>query len=235
VAAGLVGAWGAAIGVAWLRVALDDGGPSKSAGTVAQGHLEHGRPIRPWGPGYATYSYLGAAIGRQYVNEAVRDALVASFAAVAAREPRRTIVVGETGWPSGGRFWPHRTHQNGLSVDVFMPLMDATGAPARPDTWPWNKFGYGLEFDAEGRLGGLRIDFEGLAGFLRELQAQAGARGLAIQKVIIAPEFVPLLLATPSGQQIGPLAALLSRGPAWVRHDEHFHVDFTGATVGRSP
>ncbi len=87
-------------------------------------------------------------------------------------------------------------------------------------------FGYSLEFDAEGRLGDVRIDFEGLAGFLRELWARASSRGLTLQKVIIAPEYVPILLATPSGRQLGPIADLLSRGPAWVRHDEHFHVDF---------
>jgi penicillin-insensitive murein endopeptidase len=224
--AGLVVAWGAAVGVAWLRVAVEGGDPSRSSGTVAQGRLEHGRPMRPWGPGYVTYSFLGAALGRQYVHGAVRDALEASFAAVASHEPRRAFVVGETGWPAGGQFRPHRTHQNGLSIDIFMPLVDGAGAPATPGTWPWNKLGYGLEFDAEGRLGSLRIDFEALAGLLRELQTQATARGLVIQRVMIAPEYVPLLLAMPSGRQLGTLADVLSRWPAWVRHDEHFHVDF---------
>jgi penicillin-insensitive murein DD-endopeptidase len=71
-----------------------------------------------------------------------------------------------------------------------------------------------------------RIDFEALTSFLRELQAHASARGLAIQKVIITPEYVPLLLETRSGGQLGALADVLSRRPAWVRHDEHFHVDF---------
>jgi penicillin-insensitive murein endopeptidase len=160
------------------------------------------------------------------VNGSVADALAAAFAASAEREPRHTFVVGETGWPGGGRFRPHRTHQNGLSVDVFMPVADAQGEPAKLGTWPWNKFGYGLELDASGRMGTLRIDFEGLAAFLRELQVQASKRGLAIQKVIIAPEYVPLLLATPSGQQLGVIADILSRRPAWVRHDDHIHVEF---------
>jgi len=228
---GLGVAWGATVGAAWLRVAVADREPSRSSGTVAKGHLEHGRPLRPWGQGYATYSFLGAALGRQYVHAAVRDAVEAACAASAGREPRRTFVLGETGWPDGGRLRPHRTHQNGLSVDVFMPLIDGSRAPTVPSTWPWNKLGYGLELDAEGRLGDLRIDFEALAAFLRDLQAEAAFRGLAVQKVIIAPEYVPLLLATPSGRQLGKLADVLSRGPAWVRHDEHFHVDFAGVGI----
>lgn len=222
---------GATVGAGWLRVALADKEPSRSSGTVAKGRLEHGRPLRPWGEGYATYSFLGAVLGRQYVHAAVRDALEAACTATAGRDPRRTFVLGEMGWPGGGRFRPHRTHQNGMSVDVFMPLVDRNGAPATPQTWPWNKFGYGLEFDAEGRLGNLRIDFEALAGFLRELQTQAATRDLAITKIIIAPEYVPLVLATPSGRQLGKLAEALSRGPAWVRHDEHFHVDFGEAAA----
>ncbi len=218
-------AWGATVGAAWLRVAMSNKEPSRSHGTVAKGWLEHGRPLRPWGQGYATYSFLGAALGRQYVHAAVRDALEAAFAAANKREPRRTFVVGETGWPSGGGFRPHRTHQNGTSVDIFMPVVDSAGAPARFGTWPWNKFGYGIEFEAQGRRGDLRIDFEYLAGFLLELQSEAAARGLAIERIIIAPEYVPLLLTTPFGQRLGALADVLSRKPAGVRHDEHFHID----------
>jgi penicillin-insensitive murein endopeptidase len=216
----------ALIGLAWLRVAMDGAEPSRPFGTTASGRLEDGHVIPPWGQGYVAYSFIGAVLGRQYVDGRVRDALTAALAVRAAAEPGRTFVVGETGWPHGGRFRPHRSHQNGRSVDVFMPVETQRGNPQMLGIWPWNKFGYGFEFDEAGRLGDLRISFESVAALLIELDHQAHERGLAIQKVFIAPEYVPHLLATPSGHHLGALEMVLSRRPAWVRHDEHFHVDF---------
>lgn len=52
-------------------------------------------------------------------------------------------------------------------------------------TWPWNKFGYGLEFDERGEMGDLRIQFESVAAFLLEVEGQARRRGLRIARVII--------------------------------------------------
>jgi penicillin-insensitive murein endopeptidase len=226
------GAWLVAFGVAHGRVARDDAVPSRSIGTPAQGRLEHGHPIPPSGSGFVTYSYLGSALGRQYVHGAVRDLLVEVFAACARDRPDRRFIVGETGWPQGGRFWPHKSHENGLSVDVFMPLRDETGRARDVTTWPWKKFGYGLEFDVEGKLGDLSIDFDELALLLTEIDARAPAFGLRVQQIIVAPEYVPLILATPSGKKMGRLSAALLRRPVWWRHDEHVHVDFATQRPG---
>ncbi len=216
----------AAVGGAHLRVELDDPTlASRSVGTPEHGSLEQGHPLPPSGTGYVTYSYLGSALGRQYVHGAVRDLLVEAFAACHKARPDRRFVVGETGWPHGGRFWPHKSHENGLSVDVFMPVRDRAGQARDLPTWPWNRFGYGLELDASGSLGELHIDFDDLALWLVELGARAPAFGLRVRKIIVAPEYVPLLLASPSGHKLGALAGALQRGPGWWRHDEHVHVD----------
>ncbi len=237
----------AAVGVGWVasyagaraRVALDDELPSRSTGTPAHGALEHGHPMPPSGPGFVTYSYLGSALGRQHVHGAVRDLLLDAFRATAALRPDRHFVLGETGWRSGGHFWPHDTHQAGTSVDVFMPLRDAEGHARDVRTWPWDRFGYGHDFDHEGKLGGDHIDFDDLAVLLTELGARASAFGLQVSKIIVAPEYVPLLLATPTGARLGPLAPLLTRHASSWRHDEHVHVDFTvvgaRATRGSNP
>lgn len=218
--------------IPWIRVALETSQPSRSLGTRADGSLEHGRPMPPSGRGFVTYSRLGATLGRQYLHADARDALLASFRASAQREPGRVHVVAETGWPRGGRFRPHRTHRNGLSADVLMPMRDARSRPARLSTTPWTKFGYAHELDATGRIGSgrraLKADFDALAAWLLDLEAASRERGLRIERVIIAPEYVPLVLATPSGQRLGALAPLLSRKPSWIRHDEHVHVDFVG-------
>ncbi|WP_232287263.1 penicillin-insensitive murein endopeptidase [Anaeromyxobacter dehalogenans] len=226
VAAVAVAAFPATLAVAWVRVLADGNTPSRVFGTVARGSIEHAHVIPPWGPGYVTYSFLGAALGRQYVDGRVRDTLLASFAARSRAEGGRRFVVGETGWPGGGRFRPHRSHQNGMAVDVFVPLRTRRGDAAEIGTWPWNTFGYGLEFDHRGERDDRRIDFEALAALLLEVDGQATRHGLRVGRVILAPEFVPLVLDTPSGRRLDRLGDRITRKPAWVRHDEHVHLDF---------
>src|SRR5438128_1746306 len=83
-AAGLLALGPLLLALAWARVGLERALPG-------------GRPVPLWGPGYRTYSLLGAALGRQYLAPAARDALCAALSAQAAREPGRTFLVGETG------------------------------------------------------------------------------------------------------------------------------------------
>jgi penicillin-insensitive murein endopeptidase len=85
--------------------------------------------------------------------------------------------------------------------------------------------GYGLEFDSNGCLGSPRIDFESVAAHLLAIQEAARRNSLRIERVIIAPRYIPLLEARSSGQRIGDSIPFM-RTEAWIRHDEHYHVDF---------
>jgi penicillin-insensitive murein endopeptidase len=208
---------------------------SRSIGTVSKGRLEGGVSFPASGEGFATYSYLGWSVGRQYVHSAVRAAVMAAFKEQSAADQGRTFILGETGKQEGGPFPPHQTHQNGMSVDVFMPVNEPDGNPTVVSCWPWNKFGYNLEFDDAGQMGDLQIDFETLAALLLELERQGRAHGVRIAKIIVAPEYIPLLLDTPSGRSFGALKDTLVRGAVWVRHDEHFHVDFSIAIPSLLP
>jgi penicillin-insensitive murein endopeptidase len=150
---------------------------------------------------------------------------VAAFARLHDDVPDRTFVLGETGLKAGGRFPPHRTHQNGLSVDIFMPVRDSESRHVLIPTAPWNKFGYSLEFDSRGAGEGLTLDFESLAELLVEVHRQAALHALAVERIIVAPEYVDRVLAAKAAG-IRQLDPLLTRKPAWVRHDEHVHIDF---------
>lgn len=108
----------------------------------------------------------------------------------------------------------------------MVPLRSAAGEVTTLPTWPWTRFGYDLEFDAQGRRGAQHIDFEAIALHLAALERAARQHGTRIERLILAPEFLPLLWAAPSGHGLKSRIAVL-RGPAWVRHDEHYHVDFT--------
>lgn len=92
-----------------------------------------------------------------------------AYAAMARRHPDVRFVYGETGLAEGGPFKPHRTHQNGLAVDFFVPVRNRESESVPLPTHVLNKWGYDVELDGKLRF---------------------------------------------------------STRPAWVRHDEHYHVDF---------
>ena len=200
--------------------------PSESIGRPGAGRLRHGKRLPTSGSNFRAYSRLGAALGRTAVNDRVRDAVVEAYAALARTAPELRFVYGETGWPSGGPFPPHRSHQNGMSVDFMVPVRRLTnGRVAELPTAPWNKFGYGIEFDSTGRWGELVIDFPAIAAHLEALAAAAPRHGLRIDRVIFAPELETRLRALPTTPAAVRRLPFL-RGQVWVRHDEHYHVDF---------
>lgn len=198
---------------------------SRCYGTVAQGRLEGGVKLPGGGANFSAYSGLAAAAGRTYVHAKVADVIVASYAALQARTPGVHYVYGETGWATGGSFKPHRTHQNGLSVDFFVPVRDAQGRSVPLPTAALTRFGYDLEFDADARHGQHRIDFTALAEHLYALHIAAKTQGVGIARVIFDTAYLPALLATPRGPYLRQHLPFMKSKP-WVRHDEHYHVDF---------
>jgi len=206
--------------------ALEDTTPSRSIGSPSNGSLEHGKRLPTSGHNFGCYSRVGTLLGRNSVHSSVRDAVVDAYAVLEKRAPGWHFTYGETGWPRGGRFRPHRSHQNGLSVDFMMPLRDIkTNEPVRYPASPLNKFGYGLEFDQRGALETNEIDFEVLARHLAALDEASKRHGLVIAKVILAPEYLPLLWSTDTGKTLRTKLPFMET-PAWVRHDEHYHVEF---------
>lgn len=147
-----------------------------------------------------------------------------AYAALEKTMPDKVFVYGETGLANGGRFRPHRTHQNGLSVDFMVPVIDASGRSVPLPTSVLNKFGYGIKFDSAGRYKGYQIDFEAIAEHLYQLHAAASARGIGIGLVIFEPTLQPRLFATKRGEFLRTLP--LMKKQAWIRHDNHYHVDF---------
>ncbi|HYP75475.1 MAG TPA: penicillin-insensitive murein endopeptidase [Polyangiaceae bacterium] len=208
--------------------AFEDNRPSTSIGTVSNGSLENGKRLPTSGPNYTAYSRVGALLGRNTVHSSVRDVVVEAYGALESSAPGWLFTYGETGWPSGGRIRPHRSHQNGLSVDFMMPVRSAASAhePVRFPASLFNQAGYGLEFDRFGVHERYQIDFEIVARHLLALTDASRHHGLTIRKVIVAPEYLPLLRATPSGSSLHEKLPFMHNS-AWVRHDEHYHVDFS--------
>ncbi len=199
--------------------------PSECYGRVGKGRLDGGVQLPLRGENFSAYSVVAVGAGRTYLHATAAKSVVDAYTRLAATSPASQFVYGETGLASGGRFSPHRTHQNGLSIDFFVPVRDLSGKPALLPTGTLPRFGYDIEFDASGAYQQYRIDFAALAEHLYQLHAAARANGAGIDKVIIDTAFMPQLFATPRGPWL-QLNLPFMKGKPWVRHDEHYHVDF---------
>ncbi len=199
--------------------------PSQSIGTPASGSLINGKRLPTRGENFICYSYLGALLGRNSVHHKVRDTVIQTYGQLAKEHPDKTFVYGETGWPGGGTFRPHKTHQNGLSVDFMVPVVNTKGQSVPLPGSVFNKWGYGIEFDGQGRYKNYQIDFETMATHVGVLAKTAQANGLRLSRVIFAPDLQTHLFNTETGKLIHGRVAF-SKNPSWVRHDDHYHIDF---------
>jgi penicillin-insensitive murein DD-endopeptidase len=195
-------------------------------GTVSKGQLSGGVQLPPQGVNFAAYSSTGVEIGRTYVHDRVRQAVLEAYANVRTTLPDKTYVYGETGFAHGGPIPPHRTHQAGLSVDFMVPVLDDAGRSVPLPSSPSNKFGYALEFDDQGRIPGYRIDFDAMAEQLYQISITSRRHGLTIQRVIFDPRLTERLFnSSRHGAELQRILPFMKARP-WIRHDEHYHIDF---------
>lgn len=194
-------------------------------GSTSQGRLEGGVKLPSSGPNFVSYGSIPELAGRTYVHEKVRDVLVAAFKLLESEEPGKVFKYAETGKESGGSFPPHKTHQNGLSVDLMVPVTNSSGQSVHLPTHPLNRYGYDIEFDRDGRYGEYKIDYEALGALIVAMHKAAQSRGIRIWRVLFDPELQPQLYASSHGDYIRSHIRLSQRS-SWVRHDEHIHVDF---------
>jgi penicillin-insensitive murein endopeptidase len=199
--------------------------PSTCTGTTANGSLKNGVQLPASGTNYTGYSDVARLAGRTYVHSEVRDIIVAAYARLEKEEPQKIYKYAETGFREGGPFKPHKTHRNGLSVDFMTPVKNQKGESVHLPTHPLNRFGYDIEFDSQGQYEDLTIDYDALAAHIVALHKEAKAKGRDIWRVIFDPSLQPKLFATRHGPYLQQHVTFL-KTQSWVRHDEHYHVDF---------
>jgi len=194
-------------------------------GSPANGHLKSGKALPEKGGNFEPFSMLAVMLGRTYVHSTVKEIVMEAYEEVAKQLPDKRFVYGETGWEDGGKFAPHKTHQNGTSVDFMVPVIDKKGKSVPLPTSVFNKFGYNIQFDKNGKYEELTIDFEALSAQVYFLSETARQHKVGIQRVIFDPRLQPLLFQTKYGGKLKGKMKFNSK-QAWVRHDEHIHVDF---------
>jgi len=203
---------------------------TRSIGSVSRGRLENGTIIPYSGSNYSYFDTASYISGRAFTHQLVAQTVLNTFKKIEDKGETRKYRVMEFSNEHGGKMFPHRTHQNGLSVDMMMPLkkndkpyyeLDDLGA-----------MHYLLEFNKDGQYVDdttVSIDFEQVAKEIVTMNKEAKNLGLKITKVIFNTDLKDELYSTSYGQ------ILMSSGPYITRnlepvinelHDDHFHVDF---------
>ena len=194
-------------------------------GTTSSGRLENGIALPSGGDNYIGYSYIADLAGRTYVHTQVENIIVNSYKSLYKELPSKVFKYAETGFETGGQFKPHKTHRNGLSVDFMTPVLDESGQSVHLPTHLFNKFGYDIEFDSKGRYEEYSIDYIALAAHIVALHKEAVSQGVDLWRVIFDPNLQAQLYKTPYGAYLKKHIQF-SKKRSWVRHDEHYHVDF---------
>ncbi|MDY6978898.1 MAG: penicillin-insensitive murein endopeptidase [Pseudomonadota bacterium] len=194
-------------------------------GTTANGRLSGGVKLPGEGNNFVSYSTTAEIAGRTYVHSSVREIIVEAYQRLESEAPGKVYKYAETGFRQGGQFKPHKTHQNGLSVDFMVPVVNRKGDSIHLPTHYFNKLGYAIEFDEEGQYKDYRIDYEAMAAHIVALHKMSKSKGFGLWRVIFDPQLRPHLMQTRYGEYL-QTHVQFSKKRSWVRHDEHYHVDF---------
>lgn len=208
----------------------DDGSRSSAVGTAAKGSLLHGKLIPFQGPNYRYYDTLSYLDDRAFVHHSLKKTVLDTYADMDSLFPGRLFTIMECSKKDGGKIWPHRTHQNGLSIDFMVPMTQAEQPYYGLDTMGFSH--YLLDFEDDGSAPGLpdvKIDFDIGAAHLLSLQRNALHNGLTISKVLLKKELLDELFASRYGPQLKASKLYFPQGLEPLinqLHDNHYHVDF---------
>lgn len=214
----------------YYQVNKGDSLPSKCTGTEADGTMEHGKLIPFSGSNFRYFDTASYLRGRAFMSDKMAKTMLASYSELEQTVPGRRFTYMESGLKYGGQIDGHRTHMNGRSIDLMVPLVKDGQPYYGLDTIGGDH--YLLDFDEKGRYlkdSTISIDFNVMAIQILSLDKQARKQGLHIKKVILKLELKDDFYATPTGKKVRAKGIYLAMNlpPAVNRqHDDHFHVDF---------
>lgn len=210
--------------LATIFVPLQAATASVCFGTTSNGRIEDACKLPQSGENFKTYSTLLSMMGRTYVHCDVKKVLLEAFTSLASSHPSNVYLYGETGLKNGGKFKPHKTHQNGLSVDLMIPVINTNGESVFLPTHANNRYGYDIDFTLDGKYKKLTLDYDSLAAQLAAIKTAAKNNGIGIWRIIFDPKMQANLKTTKHWKEISDLTFTKKR--SWVRHDDHIHIDF---------
>lgn len=203
---------------------------SISLGSVSNGSLKHGKLVPFSGPNFEYFDETSYLSGRAFLNHKVLKTMLDGYKELSMVHPERKFKIMECAHQHGGKLWPHRTHQNGLSVDFMMPKLKNNQPYYGLDSLGTNH--YWLTFTNDGKYQkdpSISIDFELIAQHILILNEKAKQHSLKVEKVIIKVELKDELFSGKFGKQLkeSGIYVVKSLTPTVNElHDEHYHIDF---------
>lgn len=205
---------------------------SQSHGRVSSGSIENSWLLPRKGRNYKYFSLFNYyVIGRAYVNSDVYHIMTKTYHELESIAPGKKFRYMECSRKKGGRAWPHKTHQNGLSVDFMTPLKKKGKQKKIYDCI--GSFRYLMNFNSSGKAkinDKVSIDFELIAIHIITLDEIAHTHNMKIKKVILSTHLQDELYKTKYSKKLKSRAIYLTKNltPMLNKlHDDHYHIDFT--------
>lgn len=212
---------------------VDNNYTSQPKGRVSKGSLINGKLMPYKGENFSYFDDESYLAGRAFTSESVKKSVLNSYDKMHTTLPERHFYLMELSNEEGGKIFPHRTHQNGLSVDFMMPMLKNNQPYYGLDTLGKNH--YLLSFNENGEYSEdkeVKVDFDLIALHILELNKTAKEQGLKISKVIIKIEYKDDLFNTPNGKKLKDSGIYIVKGLTPLinhLHDDHYHIDFEKA------
>lgn len=208
-------------------------GSSVSIGKVNNGSLKNGVKFAYSGENYNYFSITSYFIlRRSSVHEKVRAVTLNAYRDLNKRFPAQQWGIMECSRPHGGKMKPHRTHQNGTSIDFMTPLKSIKSNKQYRWKAHLGVWHYLLTFDQDGYLNKrkkVKIDFDMIAHHILTLNKEAKKKGMKIKKVIFKINLKDDLFKSEIGKKLkasGIYFAKYLTPMADNVHDDHYHIDF---------
>ena len=201
-----VGATASALASPWAQVKLPSDGPPRVIGAVSNGCIAGAQSLPAEGDGYVSI--------RRYRNRFYGHAelfhLVADLGREQARRGPGLLMIGDLSQPRGGLMsTSHRSHQNGLDVDIWFQLAPSAAAANR-DTANQPDPPSMVTADGEG--------LSTLWGDDQQALLKAAAEDPRVDRIFVNAAIKRGLCASENDR------AWLRKLRPWFGHDAHFHV-----------
>lgn len=208
-------------------------GPSKSIGKVNNGSLINGVKFKYKQNNHSYFSFTSYyLLHRAYVHEKVQTITLKAYEKLNKKYPKQKWGIMECSRPHGGKMNPHRTHQNGTSIDFMTPFKWVKSNKqyrGRAHLGVWH---YLLNFDKDGYLNkykNVQIDFNMIAEHILTLNTEAKKQGWKIKKVILKINLKDNLFQTVAGKNLKKTGIYFAKYLTPMVdnvHDDHYHIDF---------
>ncbi|MEA3277864.1 MAG: penicillin-insensitive murein endopeptidase [Pseudomonadota bacterium] len=191
----------------WSKVKAPASGPSNAIGGAANGCIAGAATLPSQGEGYVS---IRRHRNRYYGHpETVR--LVKDLGGALSKRTDDLVMVGDLSQPRGGLMSSsHRSHQNGLDVDIWFG--QATSARAADREHP-------EERDPRSMVAPGGLDLGDAWGAHQRFLLKTAAEDRRVDRIFVNPAIKRALCMSENGDR-----KWLRKLRAWWGHDAHFHV-----------